>query len=58
MFFRYYESFLFAVDAKQSAVQTQKYMLRTLDSIDDVPETFINVIKMKERILIHSVEKS
>lgn len=46
MFFRYYESFLFAVDAKQSAVQTQKYMLRTLDSIDDVPETFINVIKM------------
>lgn len=46
MFFWYYESFLFAVGAKQSAVQVQKYTLRTLDSIDDVPETFINVIKL------------
>ena len=48
--------FLTTISAKQSAVQVQKHMLRTLDRIDDVPETFVNVIKLQEGILIHTVK--
>ena len=50
--------FLIAVSAKQSAVQVQKHMLRTLYGIDDIPEAFINVIKLYEGIFVHTVEKS
>lgn len=38
--------FLLAISAKQSAVQVEKNMLRTFASIDDVPETFIYIIKL------------
>ena len=38
--------FLLTVGAEQSAVQVQKHMLWTVDNIDDVPETIINVIKL------------
>ena len=48
--------FLTTISAKQSAVQVQKHMLRTLDRIDDVPESFVNVIKLQEGILIHTVK--
>ena len=51
-------TFLMTVSAKQSAVQIEKHMLRTPDCIDDVPETFINGIKLKQRIFIHTVKKS
>ena len=43
--------FLTTISAKQSAVQVQKH-----DRIDDVPETFVNVIKLQEGILIHTVK--
>ncbi len=48
--------FLIAVSAKQSAVQVQKHMFRTLYGIDDIPETFINIIKLHEGIFVHTVK--
>ena len=51
-------SFLTAVSAKQSAVQVQKHMFRTLCGIYDIPEAFINIIKLYEGVFVHTVEKS
>lgn len=50
-------AFLITVSAKQSAVQVQEHMLRTLYGIDDIPEAFINVIELYEGIPVHTVEK-
>ena len=50
--------FLTTISAKQSAVQVQKHMLRAFYRIDDIPEIFINVIKLYQSIFIHTVKES
>ena len=39
-------SFLLTISAKQGTVQIQKHMLRPFYGIDDIPEIFIDVIKL------------
>lgn len=40
--------FLPAVSAKQRTVQVEKNMFQTLYGIDDIPEAFVNAVKLYE----------